>query len=61
MFGKIGAFFSEAKQELAKVSWPTRDELFDATLLVIVVTFLMAIYVFAIDIVLSFLVRIVIH
>ena len=61
MFGKIGSFFNESKQELAKVNWPTRDELFDSTILVIVITFLVAVYVFVVDIALGFLTRLIIH
>ena len=61
MFGKVGGFFSESKQELAKVNWPTRQELIGSTLLVIVVTLILAAYVFIIDIVLGFLMRIVIR
>ena len=61
MFGKVGGFFSETKQELAKVNWPTRDELIGSTMLVIVVTLILAAYVFVIDVVLGFLMRVVIH
>jgi preprotein translocase subunit SecE len=61
MFGKIGNFFSESRQELAKVNWPSRDELFDSTLLVIVITLLMAAFIFVIDIGLSYVIRMVIR
>ena len=61
MFGKVGNFFSESKQELAKVNWPTRHELMGSTMLVIVVTLILAVLVFIIDIVLGFLMRIVIR
>ena len=61
MFGKIGAFFAESRQELAKANWPSRDELFGATLLVIVVTLLMAGFIFVIDLVLSIVMRTVIR
>jgi len=61
MFGKVGAFFSEAKQELAKATWPSRHELVGSTILVIVVTLIVAAFIFAIDLVLSFLMRIVIR
>ena len=61
MFGKVGAFFSESKQELAKVNWPSRDELFDATALVIVVTLLMSLFIFSADFLLSFLIRVIIR
>ena len=59
MFGKVGSFFSESKQELAKANWPTRHELMGSTVLVIVVTFIMAVYIFVVDFVLSVLMRIV--
>lgn len=61
MFGKVGGFFDETKQELAKVNWPTRDELIGATMLVIVVTLILAVFVFFIDIALGFVMRIVIR
>ena len=60
MLGKIGAFFNESKQELAKVNWPSRDELFDSTVLVIVITFLVAGFIFVIDFALSFLMRLIV-
>ena len=58
MLGKVGNFFSEAKQELAKANWPTRHELIGSTLLVIVVTLILAVIIFGIDFVLSVLMRI---
>ena len=57
MFGKVGGFFSESKQELAKVNWPNREELIGSTMLVIVVTMILAVFVFGIDLVLSLLMR----
>ena len=61
MFGKVGGFFNESKQELAKVNWPNREELVGSTLLVIVVTSIMSLYVFGIDFVLAILMRLVIR
>jgi len=61
MFGKVGSFFSESKQELAKANWPTRHELFGSTILVIVVTLIMSAFIFAIDLVLSFFMRVTIR
>ena len=60
MFGKIGSFFSESRQELAKVNWPNREELVGSTALVIVVTLVLSLFIFIIDLILSFLVRIAI-
>ena len=61
MFGKIGSFFSESRQELAKVNWPSREELMGSTVLVVVVTLIMAGFVFAVDMVLSVLMRLAIR
>lgn len=61
MFGKVGSFFSETKQELAKVNWPTRHELIGSTSLVIVVTLMMSAYIFGIDFILAILMRLVIR
>ena len=61
MFGKVGSFVSESIQELKKVNWPSRQEWVDSTILVIAVTFLMAGFVFAVDFVLSSLMRLIIR
>ncbi len=61
MFGKIGGFFSEARQELAKVNWPTRDELMDSTILVIVVTLIMSAFIFVADFGLTHIMQLVIR
>lgn len=46
-------FLKEVKVELGKVSWATRRELMDSTVLVITVTFIMAIFIGAMDLGLS--------
>ncbi|MFH0935934.1 MAG: preprotein translocase subunit SecE [Candidatus Omnitrophota bacterium] len=51
--GKPVKFIKEVRAELRKVSWSTRQELIGATLVVIVATFLAAIYIGGIDLVLS--------
>ncbi|OGW79481.1 MAG: preprotein translocase subunit SecE [Omnitrophica bacterium RIFCSPLOWO2_12_FULL_44_17] len=61
MFGKVGSFFGESRQELAKVNWPSREELLGSTGLVIVVTFLVAAFIFVIDFVLSYLMKVIIQ
>ncbi len=53
MFGKAGSFLQETKQELNKVTWPSRHEVVQATIVVIFTMFLMALYIGAIDLVLS--------
>lgn len=53
IFKKIANFIRESKQELSKVAWSTRQELLGATVVVIVVTSILAVYIGVIDMTLS--------
>ncbi|HTL48120.1 MAG TPA: preprotein translocase subunit SecE [Verrucomicrobiae bacterium] len=57
MFGKVGNFVQETRQELNKVTWPSRSELIQATVVVIITTFIMALYIGVIDFFLSSFMR----
>jgi preprotein translocase subunit SecE len=46
-------FLKEVKAELGKVSWSTRQELIGSTLVVIVITFIAALFIGIIDVLLS--------
>ena len=46
---KIRAFARDVRAEMAKVSWPTREELKDSTMVVIVVMLAFAAFAFSID------------
>ena len=59
IFRKITNFLKEVKIELKKVSWSTRQELVGSTVVVITVTFIMAIFIGLIDILLSHILRLV--
>lgn len=59
IFKKITNFLKEVKIELNKVSWSTRQELVGSTAVVITVTFIMAIFIGLIDILLSHILRLV--
>ncbi|MBX7244009.1 MAG: preprotein translocase subunit SecE [Candidatus Sumerlaeaceae bacterium] len=37
-FKRIAIFYGEVKAEMKKVTWPTRNELYGATVVVIIVT-----------------------
>ena len=50
---KVIKFLKEVKIELVKVSWPKREELWQSTLIVIVVSLAMAVFVGAVDLLLS--------
>jgi preprotein translocase subunit SecE len=43
IFKRTGNFFAEVKQEVRKVSWPTRSELYGGTIVIIVVTVILCI------------------
>ena len=46
---KIKNFFQEVRTEMKKVNWPTKDETFKYTLVVIVATAIVALYLGALD------------
>jgi len=49
MFDKIKRFLKEVKMELAKVSWISKQELAGSTIVVVVVSLLLAIFIGIID------------
>ena len=57
MISKITKFVNDVKVEMAKVSWPTREELINSTMIVAVVGILFTLYIFAADLVLSRVIR----
>ena len=54
---KVIRFFTEAKAELMKVNWPTREQLVRFTVLVIVISLAVAIFLGALDTLFSYLVE----
>jgi preprotein translocase subunit SecE len=46
---KIIQYLKDVRLEMIKVSWPTRHELFGATVLVIALSLMMAVFVYACD------------
>ena len=54
-------FFSEVVAELKKCAWPTRSELYDSTLVVIVSVILLSVYVGASDGIITWLLGLVIR
>ncbi len=53
MFGKIVKFLKEVKAELKKVTWPTKRELIGSTIVTIVVTLILSIFIGIVDRLLS--------
>ncbi len=50
-------FFTEAKAELTKVSWPNRQELVRYTILVVIISLAVAIFLGVLDVSFSYLVE----
>jgi preprotein translocase subunit SecE len=49
MFKKISNYFGEVRQELSKVSWPSREELYGSVVVVVVLCLILAIFVYGVD------------
>jgi preprotein translocase subunit SecE len=50
---KIIAFFDDVVKEMKKVTWPTKEELKESTMVVIVVCLVLAGFAYAIDMLIS--------
>jgi len=61
MIAKVKKFFTEVWLELKKVSWPTRKELVDSTIVVIVAIIILGIYIAAVDQISSLVIKIVLR
>ena len=55
--GKVTGFIKESKEELKKVTWPTRQELFLNTIVVLIAVALVAVSIWIADTVFSILIR----
>jgi preprotein translocase subunit SecE len=53
MKDKIIAFFADVYKEMSKVTWPKREELQDSTVLVLVVSLIIAVFVYLVDTIVS--------
>jgi len=53
----VGEFVRQIRQEVSKVTWPTRTETIQSTLMVVVMVALAAVFFFLVDVVLAELVQ----
>ena len=58
MIGKATEFLSNVKGELKKVTWPTRKDTFASTLVVLILVVVVTVFLWAVDTVLSSLIRV---
>jgi len=58
-FGRARRFLVEVRAELGRVTWPTRREVWATTLVVILVSLVFGLYLYGVDIFLSWVVRVI--
>lgn len=58
---KLRNFLFESKQELGRVSWPSRQELWDSTMVVIFVSILLAVFIGIFDRIFTTLVSLIVR
>jgi len=54
---KIKKFFKEVHAELRKVTWPTKEELIGSTIVTIVVSLVVALFIGVVDRILTLVIR----
>jgi preprotein translocase subunit SecE len=52
-FGRARKFLVDVRSELGRVTWPTRREVWATTIVVILVSLLFGVYLYAVDLILS--------
>jgi preprotein translocase subunit SecE len=58
--GKVGEYLRDTRGELRKVSWPTRKQATNLTLIVLAVTVAMAIFLGAVDLLFATLISFIV-
>lgn len=57
MVSKIKDYINSVTKEMKKVSWPTRDQLRESTIVVLVTTMVITGFVYVVDLVMSTLIK----
>ena len=52
-FRELKTFFAEVKSELKKVTWPSKQEVYSTTIVVILTTVFFGFYLYGLDIIMS--------
>ncbi len=58
MFGSINNYFKSVSSELKKVSWMTKNQIVNSTIIVLIFAFIIAIFLFVLDFGLSEIVKV---
>ena len=56
---KIEKYFKETMAEMRKMTWPTKDELIGSTIVTVVVSFIVAIFIGIVDRILMELIKVI--
>ena len=56
---RVGGFFDEVQKEMKKVTWPTREQLQEATVVTLVLTVVSSLFIFGIDKIFEILLRLI--
>ena len=59
MIQKVSKYFSDVSQELSKVSWPSREELYGSVVVVVVLCIMLSVFIFGVDTLLNRLLEVV--
>jgi len=59
MIQKVSKYFGDVSQELSKVSWPSREELYGSVVVVVVLCVLLSLFIFGVDTLLNRLLEVV--
>ncbi|HTM29666.1 MAG TPA: preprotein translocase subunit SecE [Vicinamibacterales bacterium] len=52
-WGRAGEFFTEVRNEMKRVTWPSQREVYATTLVVILTSIFFGVYLFAVDLMFS--------
>ncbi|HSR70651.1 MAG TPA: preprotein translocase subunit SecE [Acidobacteriota bacterium] len=55
--GRLAKFYTDVRNELRKVTWPGKKEVYGTTTVVLVSVFFFGIYLYVVDIILSYAVN----
>ncbi len=60
MFNKISGYLQSVRTEMGKVTWPARESLIESTGITLLLSIILAIFVFIVDMILSRIINVVI-
>lgn len=59
MIAKIKNFITDVQKEMKKVSWPTKQQLKESTIVVLAMTFILTVFVYLVDFAVDKVVRLI--